>query len=94
MPSCARLYKYTKDEQYPDVARVLLHGTKAILAPPGRTCDLKGPGWQQEHGRIGPIRGMGAHHTWLPWISVNYLHVITRLEELDKELYHQLAKGN
>lgn len=95
VPSYARLYRYTRDPHYLDVARVLLHGTKAMLALPGRTYDLLGPGWQQEHWRMGPgARGIGAHRTWLPWISVNHLHGITGLEELDKALFHQLAKGN
>jgi hypothetical protein len=94
VPSYAKLYLYTKDEHYLDVARVLLHGTKAMLALPGRAYDLKGPGWQQEHWRMGPIRGIGAHRTWLPWISVNHLHGITGLEDLDKDLYQRLAKGN
>jgi hypothetical protein len=94
VPSYARLYKYTNDEHYLDVARILLHGTKAMLALPGRTYDLLGPGWQQEHWRMGPVRGIGAHRTWLPWISVNHLHGITGLEEFDPDLYIQLAKGN
>jgi hypothetical protein len=95
VPSYAKLYKYTQDEHYLDVARVLLHGTKAMLALPGRTYDLLGPGWQQEHWRMGPgIRGIGAHRTWLPWISVNHLHGITGLEEFDKALFQKLAKGN
>lgn len=93
--SYARLYRYTNDEHYLDVARVLLHGTKAMLALPGRSYDLLGPGWQQEHWRMGPgVRGIGAHRTWLPWISVNHLHSIMGLEELDPALYQQLAKGN
>lgn len=94
VPSYARLYKYTNDEHYLDVARILLHGTKAMLALPGRTFDLKGPGWQQEHWRMGPIRGIGAHRTWLPWVSINHLHGITGLEEFDPELFQQLSKGN
>lgn len=93
VPAYARLYKYTGDEHYLDVARVLLHGTKAMLALPGRTYDLQGPGWQQEHWRMGPTRGIGAHRTWLPWISVNHLHGITGLEEFDNALYQQLTKG-
>jgi hypothetical protein len=94
-PSYARLYKYTNDEHYLDVARVLLHDTKAMLALPGRTYDLLGPGWQQEHWRMGPgVRGIGAHRTWLPWVSVNHLHSITGLEEFDPALYQRLAKGN
>jgi hypothetical protein len=94
VPTYAKLYKYTNDEHYLDVARILLHGTKAMLALPGRTYDLKGPGWQQEHWRMGPIRGIGAHRTWLPWISVNHLHGITGLEEFDLDLYQRLSKGN
>ena len=95
VPSYAKLYKYTNDAHYLDVARVLLHGTKAMLALPGRTYDLLGPGWQQEHWRMGPgARGIGAHRTWLPWISVNHLHGITGLEDFDKALFQQLAKGN
>jgi hypothetical protein len=94
VPSFARLYKYTNDEHFLDVARVLLHGTKAMLALPGREYDLKGPGWQQEHWHMGSVRGVGAHRTWLPWISVNHIHGIVGLEEFDKALYQQLADGN
>lgn len=94
VPSFAKLYRYTKDPHYLDVARILLHGTKAMLALPGRAYDLLGPGWQQEHWRMGPgVRGVGAHRTWLPWISVNHLHGITGLEDFDKGLYQQLAAG-
>ena len=95
VPSYAKLYKYTNDEHYLDVARVLLHDTKSMLALPGRTYDLLGPGWQQEHWRMGPgARGIGAHRTWLPWISVNHLHGITGLQDFDPALYQRLAKGN
>ena len=95
VPYYARLYKYTSDEHYLDVARILLHDTKSMLALPGRIYDLKGPGWQQEHWRMGPgIRGIGAHRTWLPWISVNHLHGIIGLEELDPVLYQKLTKGD
>jgi hypothetical protein len=40
------------------------------------------------------IRGIGAHRTWPPWISVNHLHGITGLEGLDLVLYQKLAKGD
>jgi hypothetical protein len=93
VPCYARLFKYTKDEHYLDVARVLLHGTKAMLALPGRTYDLAGPGWQQEGWSLGPGRGVGWHRSWLPWVSVNHLHGITALEALDTELYRKLSKG-
>jgi hypothetical protein len=95
VPAYAKLYKYTKDEHYLDVARVLLHDTKSMLALPGRTYDLLGPGWQQEHWRMGPNnRGVGIHRSWLPWVSVNHLHGITGLEEFDPALYQRLAKGD
>jgi hypothetical protein len=95
VPSYARLYKYTNDKHYLDVAYVLLHGTKAMLALPGRTYDMLGPGWQQEHWRMGPeTRGMGAHRDWLPWVSINHIHGIIGLEEFDKNLYNKLAGEN
>ncbi len=95
VPCYAELYKLTGDAHYLDVARVLLHGTKAMLALPGRTYDMVGPGWQQEHWRMGPgTRGMGAHRDWLPWVSVNHIHGIVGLELLDKDLYQQLSKAN
>lgn len=93
-PLYAKLYKETGDSHYYDVARVLLHGTKSMLALPGRTYDLAGPGWQQEHWRMGPGRGVGAHRTWLPWVSLNHLCGITDLEDFDKELYEQLSENH
>ena len=44
VPSYAKLYNYTKDPHYLDVARVLLHDTKSMLALPGRQYDMKGHG--------------------------------------------------
>ncbi len=94
-PAYVKMYKYTNDPHYLEVARILLHDTKAMTALPGRTYDLVGPGWQQEHWRFGPgARGIGAHRTWLPWISVNHIHSIVGIEEIDKALYQKLSKGN
>lgn len=93
-PDYARLYKYTRDRHYLDVTRILLFDTKSMLALPGRTWDLLGPGWQQEHWSMGVRRGVGAHRSWLPWVSVNHLHSITGLEDFDPALYRQLAKQN
>ena len=59
MPSCAKLYNLTKDPHYLDVARVLLHNTKSMVALPGRQYDLKGIGWQQEGWRVGPGAASG-----------------------------------
>jgi hypothetical protein len=97
VPSYAKLYKYTKDQHYLDVARLLLHDTKSMVALPGRQYDMKGIGWQQEGWRMGPGgsgRGVGGHRFWLPWISANHLYGITGLEEFDEALYQQLSKGN
>ena len=95
VPSYAKLYRYTKDPHYLEVARVLLHDTKQMVALPGRQYDMRGIGWQQEGWRMGPGgsgRGTSGHRFWLPWISANHLHGITGLEEFDPALYQQLAK--
>ena len=94
VPDYAKLYKYTHDEHYLDVARILLFDTKSMMALPGRTYDLLGPGWQQEHWGMSTNRGFGTHRSWLPWVSVNHLHGITGLQELDPALYRRLASGN
>jgi hypothetical protein len=92
--SYARLYKETGDPHYLDVARVLLHDTKSMVALPGRQYDMKGIGWQQEHwgmGPGGPGRGVGGHRFWLPWVSANHLYGITGLEEYDPILFKTLC---
>jgi hypothetical protein len=95
VPSYAKLYQLTKDAHYLDVARILLHNTKAMLALPGRTYDLLGPGWHQEHFKLGPnTRGLGGHRNWLVWVSANHLNGIIGLEGLDKNLYRQLSQGD
>lgn len=94
VPTYAKLFKLTKDEHYLDVARVLLHDTKSMVALPGRQYDMKGIGWQQEGWRMGPGgsgRGVGGHRFWLPWISANHLYGITGLEEYDPELFNRLS---
>jgi len=95
-PSYAKLYLYTKDQHYLDVAWILLHATKSMVALPGRQYDMRGIGWQQEHWRLGPGRngrGVGGHRFWLPWVSSNHLYSINGLEELDARLFEQLSKG-
>jgi hypothetical protein len=94
VPSYAKLYNYTKDEHYLDVARILLHNTKSMIALPGRQYDFKGIGWQQEGWRFGPGgsgRGIGGHRFWLPWISSNHLFGINGLEEYDPALFKKLC---
>jgi len=95
-PSYATLYQWTNDRHYLEVAKVLLHDTKSMVALPGRQYDMKGIGWQQEGWRMGPGgpgRGVGGHRFWLPWISANHLHSITGLDELDRALYEELVTG-
>ncbi len=87
----ARLYQITGDKHYLDVARLLLHNTKNMLALPGRTFDLTTPGWQQEHWSLAPRRGYGLHRGWLPWVATSQLNGIFGLMDLDGDLYHDLA---
>jgi hypothetical protein len=92
--SYAKLYNLTKDPHYLDVARVLLHDTKSMVALPGRQYDMKGIGWQQEGWRMGPGgggRGSSGHRFWLPWISANHLFGIMGLEEYDPALFKMLS---
>ena len=94
VPSYAKLYRETHDAHYLEVARILLHDAKSMVALPGRQYDLKGPGWQQEGWRLGPGgdgRGTSGHRFWLPWISANHLYGITGLEEYDPVLFKQLS---
>ena len=76
------------------MARPILHDTKQMLALPGRTFDLRGPGWQQEHWSLAPERGDGLHRGWLPWVSTSHLNGIFGLEEYDPALYKKLSAGD
>jgi hypothetical protein len=92
-PSYARLYKYTRDAHYLEVARILLHNCKAMLALPGRTYGMLGPGWEQADWRMGPGaegRGFGTPEKWMPCVTTNHLRSIMGLEEFDPNLYAQL----
>jgi hypothetical protein len=96
VPSYAKMYKYIGDAHYLDVAKILLHDTKSMVALPGRQYDMRGIGWQQENFRLGPGgpgRGVGGHRFWLPWVSANHLYGINGLEEFDPALYQELIKG-
>ena len=87
----AKLYAYTQDAHYLDVAKLLLHNTKTMLALPGGPFDLAGPGWQQEHWSFAPPRGRGVHRFWLPWVACSQLEGMVTLEDFDAELYLELA---
>ncbi|RKP48935.1 hypothetical protein D7Z26_21505 [Cohnella endophytica] len=83
----AKLYKYTGDEHYAEVSRILLHNTKLMMAMPGRPYDLHDVGWIQEHWSIAPRRGVGMSRIWLPWVAVSHLCGIVELEDFDTDLY-------
>ena len=87
----AKLARWTADNHYLEIARLLLHDTKNMIAVPGRVYDLKGPGWQQEHWSFAPVRGYGLHRGWLPWVATSQLKGIFGLMEFDPQLYAQLA---
>ena len=82
----ATLYSLTGDDHFLEVARLVTHGTKAMLALPGRTFDLKGPGWQQEHWCLAIPRGYGLTRHWLPWVAVANVEGVLRLEDLGAPL--------
>ena len=91
--SIAKFYKYTGDKHYYEVSRLLLHNTKSMLALPGRTFDLAGPGWQQEHWSLAPRRGRGLHRGWLPWVSTSHLNGIFGLMNFDPKLFAKLCRA-
>jgi hypothetical protein len=74
-----------------EVARILLHNTKAMVARPGALRNLRAPGWQMEHWWINLPRGFGRHDEWLPWVAVSQLRGINDLIDYDPELYNHLA---
>jgi hypothetical protein len=90
----AELYLHTGDKHYYDVAMILLHNTKAMLALPGREFDLPGPGWMQEHWSLAPTRGVGSLRAWLTWVTASQLNGIVGLEELDRDLFLKMSGGN
>lgn len=87
----AKLAKLTCDAHYRDVARILLQNTKVMLGLPGRTWDLAGPGWQQEHWSHAPRRGRGLHRGWLPWLAISHLHGIDAVLNTDPDLLEELT---
>jgi hypothetical protein len=89
----AKLHRYTGDRHYLDVARILLHNTKLMIALPDRPYDLAGPGWQQEHWSLAPRRGYGLHRYWLPWMTVSHLEGIISLREWDAGVYEELVNA-
>ncbi len=90
----ARLASWTGDQHYLAIATLVLHDTKNMTAIPGRSYDLKGPGWQQEHWSFAPVRGFGLHRLWLPWVATSQLKGIFGLRDFDPKIYRQLSVPN
>ncbi len=86
----AELFLLTNDKHYYDVAMILLHNTKTMLALPGREYDLEGPGWMQENWSMAPKRGYGGQRAWLPWVTTSQLNGIIEMKELDEDLYNEM----
>ena len=70
---------------------MLLHGTKAMLALPGRSYDLLGPGWQQEHWSMSLNRGHANHRNEFPWVPANHMNGLISLKIFDPALYRELS---
>ncbi|SEB08799.1 hypothetical protein [Leifsonia sp. 21MFCrub1.1] len=82
----ALLGDLTGERHWIDVARLVHHGSKAMLAVPARTFDLAGPGWQQEHWGFATNRGRGLNRSWLPWTAVATIDGAFRLLDLPRGL--------
>jgi len=91
-----KLYQYTENKHFLEVAIILLHNTKNMIALPGKLYDFAGPGWQDEAwGFVAPApRFPGTRRVWLPWLSINHLRGIFDLENYDAALFKTLCSGN
>ena len=90
----AQLYDLTGDPHYFAVARLLFHNTKAMYALPGRTFDVKGPGWQQESWTLSaPNKGTrGGARLETGWVAICHLAGIMKLQERNQDLYKKTLK--
>lgn len=95
VPELLELARLTGDEHVTDVARLLLHGSQAMLALPGRTYDLAGPGWQQEFWNLSAPRGtggiLGGVRDWVPWVSAVKLRGILLSEQRAPAAFARIA---
>lgn len=81
----AQLWKYTGDEHYLEVARLLLHNTKQLIWLD--TSRALRPGYQQEHWTFSIGRGYSRHYSvayWLPWITVSHLEGMEKFKNIIK----------
>lgn len=86
----AKLYKYTGKQLYLEIAKLLLHNTKGMVALPGRKYGYRAPGWVQEHWSLAPPRGKALHPGWLPWVTTSNITGICETEMFDEELFEEL----
>jgi hypothetical protein len=92
--SYAKLFIYTGDQHYHDVARILLHNTKLMTCLPAHPYDLPQYGWQQEHWSVAPSRGNGMNRAWLTWVTCSNIQGILELEDFDAALYARMVGGS
>jgi hypothetical protein len=96
VPELTELFKATNDPGYFALARLLLHDEQAMLALPGRTYDLAGPGWQQEFWKMANGRGTGyvgaGTRDWVPWIAAVKLRALLVTEQQNPRLFARLAR--
>jgi len=88
--SYAKLFTYTHDQHYYDVAMILLHNTKIMTCLPAHPYDLPQYGWQQEHWSIAPSRRNGMHRGWLALVTCSNIQGILELEDFDSGLYQKM----
>lgn len=96
VPELAQLAAATGDRRWLDDARLTLHDSAAMLALPGHTFDLVGPGWQQEFFNMGPDRGvgtiLGGRRDWVPWIAAVRLRALLVTEQQTPKIWRRLAR--
>jgi hypothetical protein len=88
----ARLGMATGDEHWIEIARLVTHGTKAMMASTWQPFDLVGPGWEQEHWSFAPPRGMGLNRDWLPWVGVAAVRGLLRVMDLPDVVARQVIR--
>jgi hypothetical protein len=88
--SDTKLYQYTGDEHYFEVACSLRHNTKVMLAPADRPYDLAGSGWQQEHWSVPPPRRWPAPRLASLGIC-SHIEGLVVIEDFDRVLYADVA---
>jgi hypothetical protein len=86
-----QLHEATGEDHYLDIARILLHNTKVMLAVEGRLVDFSAPGWQQEHWSVAMDRGKGVCRWWVAWATVCHLDGMAKLQDRNPAVWSMLA---